>query len=246
MELIFIIFSTLIVSLISFIGIFCILLNEKTLNRILLFFISLSAGALLSGAYFHLLIEAIDKNGDNLIEIFLYFIFGYIFFLFLEKIIKWRHCHDYKCKIHSFGYMNLIGDMLHNFIDGIVIASSFLINLSFGFVTTFLIALHEIPQELGDFGVLIYSGFKVKKAIFLNFITALSCILGGIIGYYFIVNILVIIPILLSFAGGGFLYISSSDLIPILREKTKIKDFIINFLIFLLGIILVYFIKILE
>ncbi|MEM7816313.1 MAG: ZIP family metal transporter, partial [Candidatus Aenigmatarchaeota archaeon] len=179
-------------------------------------------------------------------KIFLYFIFGYISFLFLEKIIKWRHCHDYKCKIHSFGYMNLVGDLLHNFIDGIVIASSFLVNLNFGFVTTFLIAFHEIPQELGDFGVLIYSGFKVKRAIFLNFITALSCVLGGIVGYYFTVNIINFVPIILSIAGGGFLYISSSDLVPILREKTKIKEFINNFLVFLLGIILIYLIKILE
>ncbi|MBU5678445.1 MAG: ZIP family metal transporter [Candidatus Aenigmarchaeota archaeon] len=246
MELIFIIISTFIISLISFVGMFCLLLKEKTLNKILLFFISFSAGALLSGAFFHLLSEAINEKSSNLIKIFLYFIFGYISFLFLEKIIKWRHCHDYKCKIHSFGYMNLVGDLLHNFIDGIVIASSFLVNLNFGFVTTFLIALHEIPQELGDFGVLIYSGFKVKRAIFLNFITALSCVLGGIVGYYFLGNILSMIPILLSFAGGGFLYISSSDLIPILREKTKIKEFIKNFLVFLLGIILIYLITILE
>ncbi|MEM5826195.1 MAG: ZIP family metal transporter [Candidatus Aenigmatarchaeota archaeon] len=246
MELFFIIFSTLIVSLISLVGIFFILLNEKTMNRVLLFFISLSAGALLSGAFFHLLPEAIHEENGKLMEIFFYFVFGYILFLFLEKIIKWRHCHDYKCKIHSFGYMNLIGDILHNFIDGVVIASSFLVNSNFGFLTTFLIILHEIPQELGDFGVLIYSGFEVKRAIFLNFLTALTCILGGVAGYYFLGIFISFIPIFLSIAAGGFLYISSSDLIPIIREKTKIKDFINNFLIFIFGIILIYLLGILE
>lgn len=246
MELILTIAATFVVSLISFVGIFFLLLSEKTLNKILLFFISLSAGALLSGAFFHFLQEVITEKSGNPIEIFTCFILGYISFLFLEKIIKWRHCHDYKCKIHSFGYMNLIGDTLHNFIDGVTIALSFLININFGFITTLLIAFHEIPQELGDFGVLIYSGFKTRKALFLNFITALSCVFGGIIGHYFIINVREAIPIIISFAAGGFLYISSSDLIPIIREKTKIKEFIKSFFIFLLGVILIYFITILE
>lgn len=246
MILIFIIFSTLIISLISLIGIFCIPLKEKTINRILLFFVSLSAGALLAGAFFHLLPEAIENTEDNITKVFLFFLLGFIFFLILEKIIKWRHCHDYRCKIHSFGYINLLGDFLHNFIDGIIITSSFFVSANFGFLTTIIIALHEIPQELGDFGVLLYSGFKIKKAIVLNSLTALSCMLGGIFSYYFISNIYYLVPIFTSFAAGGFLYISSSDLIPIIREKTKIKEFFKSFLIFILGIVLIYLIKILE
>jgi len=236
-----IIISTFLVSLASFIGIFTLSLKERILNKTLFFLVSLSVGGLMGGAFLHLLPEAVEKfeNGD----VFLYTLAGFFLFLIIEKIIHWRHCHEDHCPIHAFAYMNLIGDGIHNFIDGIIMAAGFIASPGLGIASTFAIFLHEIPQEIGDFGVLIYGGFSRKKALVFNFLTALTAILGGVFGFYLLSFTEVASKFLLAFAAGGFIYIAATDLIPEIRKETNIRKFITNFLSIFLGILLMYFLK---
>jgi len=203
--------------------------------------VSLSVGGLMGGAFLHLLPEAVEKfeNGD----VFLYTLAGFFLFLIIEKIIHWRHCHEDHCPIHAFAYMNLIGDGIHNFIDGIIMAAGFIASPGLGIASTFAIFLHEIPQEIGDFGVLIYGGFSRKKALVFNFLTALTAILGGVFGFYLLSFTEVASKFLLAFAAGGFIYIAATDLIPEIRKETNIRKFITNFLSIFLGILLMYFLK---
>lgn len=236
-----IILSAFLVSLISFIGIFTLSLNEKILKKTLFYFVALSVGGLMGGAFLHLLPEAIEKLGDA--RAFLYVLIGFFLFFIIEKIIHWRHCHDGHCPIHTFAYMNLIGDGIHNFIDGLIIATGFVVNPGLGIASTAAIFLHEIPQEIGDFGVLVYGGVDKKKALLLNFLTAVTAVLGGIIGFYLLSFAENISGFLLAFAAGGFLYIAASDLIPEIRKEADIKKSFLNFGIIFLGIFSMYLLK---
>ena len=243
-ELIWIIGSTFCISLFSFIGILSLSLREKFLEKISLLLVALSAGALMGGAFFHMIPEAIQHYGvENIDFLFSYVIVGFVIFFLLEKILHWRHCHDVKCDAHTFGYMNLIGDGIHNFIDGLVVAAAFMSNLEVGIATTIAIIFHEIPQEIGDFGVLLHSGFKKSKAFLFNFISALTAIIGGILGFYISSYTSEFVPALLPIAAGGFLYISSSDLIPEIRKVTDVKKSVSTLLIFLVGILLMVLAK---
>lgn len=236
-----IILSTFLVSLVSFIGVFTLSLKKEILGKTLFFLVSLSVGGLMGGAFLHLLPEAIEKFGNS--RIFLYVLVGFFLFFIIEKVIHWRHCHEDHCPIHTFAYMSLIGDGVHNFIDGLIIATGFAVNPSLGVASTVAICLHEIPQEIGDFGVLVYGGISKKKALFLNFLTAVTAVLGGIIGFYLLSFTENISGFLLAFAAGGFLYIAASDLIPEIRKETDIKKSFFNFSIILLGILSMYFLK---
>lgn len=233
--------STFFISLIAFIGIFTLALKDKLLDKTVLFLVSLSAGALMGGALLHLLPESVELR-DGL-DVFLFVLVGFILFFLIEKVLHWRHCHKGDCQIHTFTYMNLIGDSIHNFIDGLIMATSFVISIPLGLTTTMAIALHEIPQEIGDFGVLIYGGFEKRKAIILNFLIALTAVLGGLIGF-FISNMVENVKLfIIPFAAGGFLYIAASDLIPEIRKETSLKKSMISFGIFVLGILLMYGVK---
>jgi len=230
--------STFIISLISFIGIFTLTLKDKLLDKIVLLLVSLSAGALMGGAFLHLLPESVELCEG--LDVFLFVLVGFALFFLIEKVLHWRHCHKGGCQVHTFTYMNLIGDSIHNFIDGLIMATSFVISIPLGMTTTMAIALHEIPQEIGDFGVLIYGGFTKKKALVLNFLTALTAVLGGLIGF-FISNMVENVKLfILPFAAGGFLYIAASDLIPEIRKETSLKKSMIYFGIFILGIFIMY------
>jgi zinc and cadmium transporter len=232
---------TFIISLISFIGIFALALKEKFLEKIVLFLVSLSAGALMGGAFLHLLPESVELREG--LDVFLFVLVGFVLFFLIEKILHWRHCHKGECEIHTFTYMNLIGDSIHNFIDGLIMATSFVVSIPLGMTTTMAIALHEIPQEIGDFGVLIYGGFSKRKALVLNFLVALTAVLGGLIGF-FISNMVEDVKIfILPFAAGGFLYIAASDLIPEIRKEISLKKSMICFGIFILGIFIMYAVK---
>jgi len=240
-KLIFIITSTFLISFASLIGVFTISIKEKTLSKFLLFLISLSAGALMGGAFLHLLPEASEKlNNRSLYPIVL---FSFVLFFLIEKLLHWRHCHKKNCDIHTFGYMNLFGDAVHNFIDGLVIAATFLIDIKLGIITSFAIALHEIPQEIGDFGVLLYSGFSRKKALYSNFLVALTAVFGGILGYFLSFQIENMTSYLLPFTAGGFIYIAASDLMPEIRKETSLRKSMLSFSIFLLGIAIMYLVK---
>jgi len=240
--LIWIIISTFLISLISFMGILTLLLKKKLFEKILLSLVALSAGALMGGAFLHLIPESIEKFSNN-INIFVYVLLGFILFFIIEKVLHWRHCHKINCKIHTFAYMNLLGEAVHNFIDGLIIAASFVLNVHLGITTSIAVALHEIPQEFGDFGVLIYGGFSKFKALSLNFLVALTAIFGGIFGYFLSNNIEISIMFLLPFAAGGFIYIAASDLIPELKKEKNLKNSLITFSVFLIGILLMYLVK---
>ena len=182
MTLFLILASTFVVCLISLIGAFAFAVYDKLLAKILFGLIGFSAGALIGGAFLHLLPEALEKSSSPLI--FHYLILGIVFFFLMERYFHWRHCHEEECHIHAFTYLNLFGDGIHNFIDGMVIAGSFVVSVKLGIVTTLAIILHEIPQELGDFGVLIYGGFSKRKALIWNFISALTAMAGALLGFF--------------------------------------------------------------
>jgi len=231
--------ASIIVSLISFVGIISLLLKENLLNKILLLLISFSAGALIGGAFLHLIPEAAEKSGHG--EVYLFVIIGFILFFILEKYLHWRHCHKEKCEIHTFTYLNLFGDGVHNFIDGLIIGSSFIVSINFGIVTSLAIIMHEIPQEIGDFGVLIYGGLSKNKALFYNFLSALTAILGTIIGFVLAGRSDIFLRLLMPVAAGGFIYIASCDLIPELHKQQDIKKATLSMVFFILGVALMYF-----
>lgn len=234
--------ATFVVSLISFIGIITFAIKSKLLNEILLLLVGFSAGALMGGAFLHLIPEAAEKSGIGFIG--LNVLIGFSAFFVVERILYWHHCHKYgKCPVHMFTYMNLIGDGIHNFIDGLIIAASFIVSIPFGIVTTIAIIAHEIPQELGDFGVLVYGGFSKLKALFFNFLSAITAIIGAIAGFFISSITESFVPLLIPFAAGGFIYIAASDLIPELHKEEKIKKSLLSFAFFLIGIIFMYIAK---
>lgn len=231
--------SVIIVSLISLIGVATLALNIKKLKKILLILVSFSAGALLGDAFIHILPEAIEEFGFG-VEISLFIILGILIFFIIEKFIHWRHCHELVSKNHPhpFAIMNLLGDGLHNFIDGLVIGSSYLVNIPTGIATTIAVILHEIPQEIGDFGVLIHGGFSTSKALFFNFLSALTAIIGTIISLYIGSNFENYNMFLLPLTVGGFIYIAASDLIPELHKENNIEKSIMQIFGIILGIMI--------
>jgi len=239
--LLWILSATFAVSLISFIGVFTLALSENKLKRILLVLVGFAAGALIGGAFLHLLPESIAQ-AESIDHIFIVLILGFISFFVLEKLL-WRHCHEKECEIHTFAYLNLYGDGVHNFIDGLMIAASFLVSPKLGLTTTLAVAAHEIPQEIGDFGVLLYGGIEKKKALLLNFLTALTAVLGGSIGYFVSEPAGDAMIFLLPFAAGGFIYIAASDLVPELHKEKDTTRVIFSFGSFLMGIALMWGIK---
>ncbi|MCK9572303.1 MAG: ZIP family metal transporter [Candidatus Omnitrophica bacterium] len=235
MVLIWIIISTLVVSLISLVGVLTLAISDKLLHKLIFCFIGFSAGALIGGAFLHLLPEALQENNNP--NIFYYLILGIVLFFIMERFLHWRHCHEEHCQIHPFTYLSLIGDGMHNFLDGLVIAASFVVSFKLGVVTTVAIILHEIPQELGDFAVLVYGGFSRKKALFCNFISALTALLGALIGY-FLSGISGNFPVfILPFTAGGFIYIAASDLIPEIHKEKDLRRSTTAFFAFFLGIL---------
>jgi zinc and cadmium transporter len=240
-ELAYIFLATFIVSLISFVGVVCLALTEKVLNKILLILIGLSAGALMGGAFLHLLPEAVEKSTG--LDVYLFVLIGFILFFLIEKVLHWRHCHKGECDVHTFQYMNLVGDSIHNFIDGLIMAASFVVSIPLGITTTIAISTHEIPQEIGDFGVLLYGGFSKKKAITLNFVVALTAVLGGIVGYFVSSLIENIVIFILPFAAGGFIYIAATDLVPEIRKELDMKKYMMTLFVFICGILIMWVTK---
>lgn len=236
------------VSVISLIGIVFIVLSEKWFNKALLMLVGFASGSLLGGAFFHLIPEAIEKVGKassiTVENIFLALALGLLIFFVLEKFL-WRHCHEReKCPVHPFAYLNLVGDGIHNFIDGIIIAASFMASqdASLGFIVTLAVAAHEIPQEIGDFSILLYGGFSKTKALIYNFLTALTAMAGGIFTFYgsaFLPQT----PYLLAFAAGGFIYIASTDLIPELHRERKALNSFLQFIMLSIGLFLMWMLK---
>lgn len=236
--------AVLLVSLVSLIGVLALSFKIKKLRQILSFLVSFAAGALLGGVFIHILPELSEKQGFNLLESIL-ILLGILVFFVLEKIVRWRHCHQPTCKQHphALGVMNLVGDGLHNVTDGILIAAAFLTSQSLGLATTLAVIFHEIPQEIGDFSVLIYAGFSKNKALFFNFLSALTAILGAVFTLILGTKIHGLTQILLPLTAGSFIYIATADLIPELKKEESLVKNLIQFFSLVLGIWLMWLIK---
>ena len=236
MVLFWILASTFLVSLISLVGIFTLAIKDNLLHKILFCLIGFSAGALIGSAFLHILPECLENNKST--TVFSYLILGIIIFFIMERFLHWRHCHEEGvCKTHAFTYLTLVGDGFHNFIDGMVIAASFVVSFQLGAVTTLAIILHEIPQELSDFAILVYGGFTKKKALLFNFASALTAMVGALAGYFINDYIQGFSNFILPLTAGGFIYIATSDLIPELHKENDLKRSMAAFSAFLLGII---------
>lgn len=189
----------------------------------------------------HILPEAVRESPDG--NTFIYVIFGFVFFFILEKYFYWRHCHDGVCDVHAFTYLNLIGDTIHNFSDGLIIGASFTVSVNFGVITALVIMFHEIPQEIGDFAVLVYGGLSKARALVYNFISALACVLGAAAGYPLASDVKNFSLFLLPFVAGGFIYIAACDLVPEIHKESSLKKTTFSLLAFLAGIFFILLAK---
>ncbi len=231
--------SVILVSALSLVGIFTLSLNKNRLQKILLYLVSFAAGGLFGDALIHLLPESFERLGAKL-STSLYIVSGILIFFMLEKFVRWRHCHvpTDQSHLHPVVTMNLLGDGLHNLIDGMIIGATYMVSIPLGITTTLAVVLHEIPQEIGDFGVLIYGGLSTAKALAFNLLTAsvsiagalISLCVGPLIGDYAVT--------LLPITAGGFLYIAGSDLVPELQQEcdVNVSSAVLQFIFMILGI----------
>jgi zinc and cadmium transporter len=227
------------VSLISLIGVVFISLDESKLQKYVMVLVSFASGALLGGAFLHLLPESVDVP-----NVFVWVIAGILLFFIAERFLRWRHCHKGICDIHTFTYLNLAGDGVHNFIDGMVIAAAFLVNVPLGITVTLAVAAHEIPQEIGDFGILVYGGMKRKRALLYNLLSASTAIIGATLMFFIPVlkdNVVFLLP----FAAGGFIYIACVDLMPELHKQEKAAVTVSHITALVCGLVLMWMLKIL-
>ena len=185
--------------------------------------------------HFDLFPEAVDTLGE---KAYAYVLIGLLLFFLLERVIHWHHCHGEDCEVHAEHYLNLLGDGSHNFLDGGIIAAAYLTDIHLGFVTTLAVAAHELPQEIGDFSVLVHGGFSEKKALLFNFLSALTAVLGGLVTFYFSSVFSSLVPFLIAFSAGGFLYIATADLLPAISKEKNRTRMILHCAAFLFGIIL--------
>ena len=244
MSLAYSLLSVFIVSLLSFIGVISLSVNKTRLHACLTYLVSFAAGALLGDVIFHLLPETVETYGFTL-SISFALVGGIVLSFLIEKIVHWRHFNAHSSqKLHAFGIMNLFGDMIHNFIDGIVIAASYFVSLPLGIATTLAVVFHEIPQEIGDFAVLIKSKFTTGKALLFNFLVSLTSFLGVFAALLFSFDGLLLY--LLPFAAGTFIYIASADLIPELHKEHGLRASVWQFVMLLLGFALMYSLTLLE
>ncbi len=239
--LIYSLIATAIVSLIALIGIAFLAIKDKWLKKILLLLVGFSAGALMGGAFLHLLPEASAEVGVE--SAGLVVLVGFAIFFILERVLNWHHCHEGECDVHTFAYTNLVGDGMHNFIDGLVIAAGFAVSWELGVAATIAIITHELPQEISDFGVLIYAGFSKIKALMFNFISAGLAILGALIGSLLANSLEGFVPWLLALAAGGFIYIAASDLVPEIHKERKLVKSLGSFAVFGLGILFMFLVR---
>lgn len=238
--LLWIMAGTMSVSLLSLVGALVLVFNDKLLSKIVLWLVAFSAGSLIGGAFLHMIPESLEVLGSASL-VFMWAIIGFSIFFALELFVHWHHCHHIICEHKEYvkptAYLILVADGLHNFIDGLAIAGAFLVDIRVGIVTTLIVATHEIPQELGDFGVLVNSGWKKWRALLFNLISGLTAVIGGLLVYFVAQDFNV--DFLLPLAAGGFIYVASSDLIPEVKHHDKISTNIIHFLAFIFGIVLV-------
>jgi len=233
--------SVTFVSLLSLLGVFTLGIKEKSLHKILIYFVSFSAGALLGDVFIHLIPEVYRSGITSYTS--LYFLSGITVSFLIEKIIYWRENHTSSIlgnKIKHFVFMILFGDGVHNFIDGLAIGASFLVSVPVGIATSLAVILHEIPHEIGDFAALIHGGLGKKQAIFYNFVSGLTAILGTLFALVLSQYVTGINNFLVPFAAANLIYIAGTNLIPELHKETQLKKSTIQIFTFLLGIAIMY------
>ena len=237
-----IIVGGVLMSAIAMVGSVTLVLKPATLDRLLLPLVAFAAGSLIGGAFFHMIPAAIDANA-NILGIGVAVVTGFTAFFVLEQVLHWHHCHRARseCK-QPLTYLILIGDALHNFLGGLAIAGTFLIDVRLGITSWLAAAAHEVPQELGDFGVLVHGGWSKRRALLFNVLSGLTFLLGGLLAYglSFQMDVSWLIP----FAAGNFLYIGASDLVPEVNKHDNHKANAVHLLAFVLGVALLYFAKI--
>lgn len=228
-------------SAIAMVGSVTLILKPNTLNRLLLPLVAFAAGSLIGGAFFHMIPAALDGSRTSL-EVGIAVAMGFTVFLFLEQGFHWHHCHRAQSDCRQpLTYLILIGDALHNFLGGLAIAGTFLIDVRLGITSWLAAAAHEVPQELGDFGVLIHGGWSKRRALLFNALSGLTFLVGGLVAYG--LSARVDVSWLIPFAAGNFIYIGASDLVPEVNKHCDTKDSAMNLLAFILGLALLLFAK---
>jgi len=230
--------AVILVSCISFIGVFTLAAKKSTLNRWISFFVAFAAGTLLATAFFDLIPESFEH-----LHSLSFVLGGILLFYIFEALIHWHHNHasptNCKACVKPAAYLNLLSDGIHNFVDGIIIAASFVAGIPTGIASSLAIALHEIPQEIADFSILVKSGFSVKRALLFNFLSASFAIFGMIIGYVALEAFEQITPYAIAIAAGGFIYIATVDLFPELHKEKSRKKVFFQILAVVAGILLI-------
>ncbi len=238
------ILATVVISLTGFIGFFTLSLNEETLHRMLFVLVAYSAGTILGAALFDLLPEAVELVDEAVV--FPIIAGGFVFFLFLERVIYWYHGHGHEYEhgdekvTKGFAYLNLTGDFVHNFIDGMVIAAGFINGFVVGLTAAIAVLFHELPQEMGDYGILVYAGIERRRALMLNFLAAVSVVVGGVFGSFFIASVEELGGWMVAFSAGAFLFLSASELIPEMLKEDDRRRAVIQLAIMVLGMLTIY------
>jgi zinc and cadmium transporter len=235
--------SGLLMSIIALVGSVTLVLSERTLQRILLPLVAFAAGSLIGGAFFHMLPVG-PAAGMSDVTVYSLVLSGFAMFFGLEQFLHWHHCHrdQIACK-KPLTYLILIGDGLHNFLGGLAVAGTFLIDIRLGIITWLAAAAHEVPQELGDFGVLVHGGWERRQALFYNVLSALTFLIGGIVAY--LASFRLDVSFLVPFAAGNFIYIGASDLIPEVKSHVDARANLAHFAAFNIGIGLMLAVKLL-
>ena len=241
----YILLFTFLSGIVSLLGGAVLLIKEKIAYKISHFLASFAAGTLLGAAFFDLLPEsahAMEEIGGSHNDIFLWTLMGMLSFFLLERFIHWfHHHHDHaQTKDKATVSLVLLGDSIHNLIDGVVIASTFMVSIPLGIVTSLAVAAHEIPQEIGDFGILLHRGVKKKKVLLFNFLSACVSIIGALLAYFSIQSIQPFLPLILAVSAGHFIYIAASDLIPDIHNDDNRKTATIKTGLLFLGVLVVY------
>jgi Predicted divalent heavy-metal cations transporter len=237
-----------------------LLLPEQHRQQVLPHGISFAIGALLTGAFCGLIPHAFeDVAADEIPMLSSTILAGILLFFILEKLLVWRHCHSHACEAHGedshddqhdhkthndhgrrvAGMFIILGDSIHNFVDGVLIGAAFLTDVQLGIVTSLAVAAHEIPQEVGDFAILLHSGYTRVKALLYNVLASLATVIGGMLAYFSLGDLHHILPYFLTLAASSFIYIAVADLIPSLHHKTDLKTSLQQISFILAGVLLI-------
>ena len=212
--------------------------------------VSYAIGALLGAVFLDILHEAMEV-GSSAAAVSGTVLAGILLFFTLEKLLLWRHCHHDDCEVHEpdahgrSGTMIMVGDTFHNFVDGVITAAAFLVDINLGIVTALAIIAHEIPQEVGDFLILLHSGYSKAQAFFINVLSSLAMLAGGVLAYFFLQFVQSVVPTLLALAASSMIYVAVADLIPGLHKRTQLRDTIQQVVLIALGIGSIFLIGIL-